>query len=252
MAFNLLAGRRAVVVGTGDIGSAVARGMRSAGAAVEVWDNAPKALAPMEQDGFSVRRVDTSRVDEVHAATSAAVHQLGGVDSLVNTAAIARFGTVVSMPMQDWNDTIGVNLSGVFHTSRAFVPVFSEAGGGSIVNIASIGGLRGEPEFSAYCASKFGVIGFSQSLAREVGELGIRVNCVCPGAVDSQMNTDTMARDARRLDVPIADIEQRIISRTSLRRLVKPSDIADAVVFLTSDLASCITAESVSVTGGVF
>jgi NAD(P)-dependent dehydrogenase (short-subunit alcohol dehydrogenase family) len=140
----------------------------------------------------------------------------------------------------------------VFLVCRSLLGALRVNGGGSIVNISSVGGLRGEPEFAAYCSSKFAVMGFTQSLAREVGEFGIRVNAVCPGAVASQMNTETMARDARRLGVSVDDIEAKIIARTSLRRLVDPTDIANAVVFLTSDLASCVTAESVSVTGGVF
>ena len=96
------------------------------------------------------------------------------------------------------------------------------------------------------------MIGLTQSLAREVGPAGIRVNAVCPGAVESQMNTDTMARDARRYGITVEDVEQRIVARTALGRLVQPGDVADAVVFLASDLSSCITGESLAVTGGIF
>ncbi len=248
----LLTGRRAVVTGAGDIGAAIARALHRNGAMVEVWDRSLPALAALEADGISVREVDLADDDAISAAATAAIEFLGGVDSLVTSAAIARFGTVEAMPVKDWDDTMDVNLRAVYLTCRAFLTHMRESGGGSIVNISSIGGLRGEPEFTAYCASKFALIGFSQSLAREVGEHGIRVNSVCPGAVASQMNYDTMARDARRLGCTVADIEQRIVARTSLRRLVDPSDVANAVVFLHSDLASCVTAESISVTGGVF
>jgi NAD(P)-dependent dehydrogenase (short-subunit alcohol dehydrogenase family) len=111
--------------------------------------------------------------------------------------------------------------------------------------------MRGEPEYSHYCASKFGVIGFSQSLALEVGPDGIRVNCVCPGAVSSEMNTATLQRDARRLGVPYEEIEQRVLAKTALRRLVAPEDIAKTVAFLCSDAAAGITATAVPVTAGV-
>jgi NAD(P)-dependent dehydrogenase (short-subunit alcohol dehydrogenase family) len=252
MGSSLLAGRRTVLTGGGAIGAAIARGLAAHGARVEVWDRDPAILAPLEAEGIGVRAVDLVDDSAVEQAAAAASEAMGGIDSLVTSAAIARFGTVEVMPIADWDATIDVNLRAVYITCRAIIPHMRRNGGGSIVNISSIGGLRGEPEFTAYCASKFAVIGFTQSLAREVGEHGIRVNSVCPGAVASPMNTDTMARDARRLGVSVDDIEQKIVARTSLRRLVDPSDVANAVVFLHSDLASCITAESLSVTGGVF
>lgn len=252
MGSSLLAGHRTVLTGAGAIGAEIARGLAAHGAAVEVWDLSPGALEPLAAEGIGVRAVDLVDDAAVEQAAAEAAEALGGIDSLVTSAAIARFGTVELMPVADWDATIDVNLRAVYVTCRAIIPHLRRNGGGSIVNISSIGGLRGEPEFTAYCASKFAIIGFTQSLAREIGEHGIRVNAVCPGAVASQMNTDTMARDARRLGVSVDDIEQKIVARTSLRRLVNPSDVANAVVFLQSDLASCITAESLSVTGGVF
>ena len=248
---RLLEGRRAVVTGAGDIGSVVARRLRDHGAPVEVWDASANALSGVEADGISVRRVDVTDLGAVQDAVEDAARQ-APVDALVNTAAVARFGSVADLDPDDWQETIDVNLTGVYLCCRAFIGPMAASGGGSIVNISSIGGLRGEPDFASYCASKFGVIGLTQSLAREVGSLGIRVNAVCPGAVESQMNTQTMARDARRYGVTVDDVEQRILARTALGRLVQPGDIADAVVFLASDLSSCITAESLAVTGGVF
>ena len=248
---SLLEGRRAVVTGAGDIGSVVAKGLRGHGATVEVWDSSAAALSRVEADGIGVRIVD---VTDRGAVTAAAEDTAAGapVNVLANTAAVARFGSVTDLDPDQWQETLDVNLTGVYLCCRAFVKPMAAAGGGSIVNISSVGGLRGEPDFASYCASKFGVIGLTQSLAREVGSSGIRVNAVCPGAVESQMNTETMARDARRYGVTIDDVEQRILARTALGRLVQPSDIADAVVFLASDLSSCITAESLAVTGGVF
>lgn len=249
---TLLGGRSAVVTGAGDIGVAIAERLRTHGAAVEVWDVADDALANVRSDGFPGRVVDVSQVDAVDAATEAAWSEHGPIEILVNSAAIARFGSVTDLEVAEWRATLDVNLTGVYLVCRAFVPRMADTGGGSIVNISSVGGLRGEPEFTSYCASKFGVIGFSQSLAREVGPLGIRVNTVCPGAVESRMNTETMERDARLTGTTVAEVERRILARTSLRRLVLPEDVGDAVVFLASDLASCVTAESLAVTGGVF
>ena len=248
---SLLHGRRAVVTGAGDIGSVVARRLHDHGASVEVWDASAAALSGVESDHIAVRRVDVTDRAAVQAAAEGSTHQ-APVDALVNTAAIARFGSVADLDPDQWQETIDVNLTGVYLCCRAFVGPMAASGGGSIINISSIGGLRGEPDFASYCASKFGVIGLTQSLAREVGSAGIRVNAVCPGAVESQMNTDTMARDARRYGITVEDVEQKILARTALGRLVQPSDIGDAVVFLASDLSLCITAESLAVTGGVF
>ena len=239
------------MTGAGDIGRVVAQRLSDHGASVEVWDASTDALSEVESDQIEARRVDVTDRDAVRAAAEDATRG-AAVDTLVNTAAVARFGSVEDLDPDQWQETLDVNLTGVYLCCRAFVGPMAAAGGGSIVNISSVGGLRGEPDFAGYCASKFGVIGLTQSLAREVGPHGIRVNAVCPGAVESQMNTETMARDARRYGVSVEDVEQRILARTALGRLVQPGDVADAVVFLASDLSSCITAESLAVTGGIF
>lgn len=248
---SLLEGRSAVVTGAGDIGRVVAQRLHDHGASVEVWDASADALSRVEADGIGVREVDVTDRQAVTAAAASAA-AAGPVSVLANTAAVARFGSVAEGDPDHWQETLDVNLTGVYLCCRAFVGPMAATGGGSIVNISSIGGLKGEPDFAGYCASKFGVIGLTQSLAREVGSSNIRVNAVCPGAVTSQMNTDTMARDARRYGITLEDVEQRILSRTALGRLVQPGDVADAVVFLASDLSSCITAESLAVTGGIF
>ena len=248
---SLLEGRSAVVTGAGDIGGVVAQRLHDHGASVEVWDASAAALSRVEADGIGVRQVDVTDRDAVTSAAEDAV-AVGPVNVLANTAAVARFGSVADLDPDQWQETLDVNLTGVYLCCRAFVALMAATGGGSIVNISSIGGLKGEPDFASYCASKFGVIGLTQSLAREVGPFNIRVNAVCPGAVESQMNTDTMARDARRYGITLEDVEERILTRTALGRLVQPGDVADAVVFLASDLSSCITAESLAVTGGIF
>ena len=248
---SLLEGCRAVVTGAGDIGSVVARSLQEHGASVEVWDASAAALRSVEAGGMGVRLVDVT--DRGAVATAARdADAAAPVSVLANTAAVARFGSVADLDPDDWQETLDVNLTGVYLCCRAFAGLMAARSGGSIINISSIGGLRGEPDFAGYCASKFGVIGLTQSLAREVGSFGVRVNAVCPGAVESQMNTETMARDARRTGMTLEDVEQQILARTALGRLVQPDDVADAVVFLASDLSSCITGESLAVTGGIF
>ena len=248
---RLLEGRRAVVTGAGDIGSVVAQRLHDHGASVEVWDSSAASLSRVEAAGTAVRLVDVTDRGAVEAAAEEAV-AAGPVSVLANTAAVARFGSVAELDPDDWQETLDVNLTGVYFCCRAFAGLMAGRSGGSIINISSIGGLRGEPDFAGYCASKFGVIGLTQSLAREVGSFGIRVNAVCPGAVESQMNTETMARDARRTGMTLEEVKRQILARTALGRLVQPDDVADAVVFLASDLSSCITGESLAVTGGIF
>lgn len=248
-----LKGRNAIVTGGGDIGGAIARGLASCGAKVEVWDSSRNVRDSFHSDGIETRDVDITSMSKVNESMNLSWESHSQIDILVNSAAVAIFGPVATMSSDDWTRTMDVNLTGVFLTCQAFVKCCLRTGiAGNIVNISSIGGLRGEADFSNYCASKFGVIGFGQSLAREVGEFGIRVNTVCPGAVESRMNTETMARDTKRTGESIEDVEKRILAKTALRRLVKPKDVADAVIFLSSDLASCVTAETLSVTGGVF
>jgi NAD(P)-dependent dehydrogenase (short-subunit alcohol dehydrogenase family) len=243
-----------VVTGAGAIGSAVALEMASQGAVVEVWDSSASALEAMaltQQHSVRTRLVDVLDGGAIDRALTEFVQHCGTIDAMVTTAAIATFAPVATMSEEMWRAMIDVNLTGVFLCNRAAVGAMLPVGRGAIVNISSIGGMRGEPEYSHYCASKFGVIGFSQSLALEVGPDGIRVNCVCPGAVSSEMNTATLQRDARRLGVPYEEIEQRVLAKTALRRLVAPEDIAKTVAFLCSDAAAGITATAVPVTAGV-
>jgi NAD(P)-dependent dehydrogenase (short-subunit alcohol dehydrogenase family) len=247
-----LEGKVAVVTGTGAIGRSVAAGLAEAGATVAVWDRSAEALAGVADTVASVTEIDVRDADAIGRVADLTVQKHGGIDILVNSAAIATFAPVERMDVATWRETIDVNLTGVFLCCRAVIAPMAARGGGSIVNFASIGGLRGEPEYSHYCASKFGVIGFTQSLAREVGDRGIRVNAVAPGAIASPMNTVTMDRDARRMGVPLATIEERIVQRVSLRRLGVPDEVARVVLFLTSELADYVSGETISITGGVF
>jgi NAD(P)-dependent dehydrogenase (short-subunit alcohol dehydrogenase family) len=246
-----LTGKVAAVTGTGAIGAAIITRLAGAGAAVTAWDRSADALAGV-RDAKATRVVDVTSAESLAAAAAATVAAFGGIDILVTTAAVATFAPVAEMSPDLWRETIEINLTGAFLSCQAVLGSMIARGGGSIVNISSIGGQRGEPRFAHYCASKFGVIGLSQSLAREVGESGIRVNCVAPGAIDSPMNTDTLLRDAGQLGVSLAEVEEMVRRKVSLRRIGATDDVADAELFLASDLAGYVTGETVSVNGGVF
>jgi 3-oxoacyl-[acyl-carrier protein] reductase len=167
------------------------------------------------------------------------VEEAGDLDVLVNNAGITRDTLIARMSDDDWQIVIDTNLRGVFHTCRAATRGMMRRRRGSIVNVTSIVGLRGNPGQTNYAASKAGIIGFTKSLARELGSRGVRANAVAPGYVATAL-TDVLPDEAR----------QAILANTPLSRLGEPEDIAGAVRFLCSDEASFITGEVLLVDGG--
>ena len=159
---------------------------------------------------------------------------------LVNNAGITRDGLIARMSDDDWRTVIDTNLSGVFHTCRAAARGMMRRRSGAIVNVTSVVGLRGNPGQTNYAASKGGIIGFTKSLARELGSRGVRANAVAPGYIATAL-TDVLPEGAR----------QAILANTPLGRLGSPEDVAGAVRFLCSDEASFITGEVLLVDGGL-
>jgi meso-butanediol dehydrogenase/(S,S)-butanediol dehydrogenase/diacetyl reductase len=253
---RLVEGLHAVVTGTGDIGRAIVAELLAHGAAVTIWDrdqvSLDRTVALVASPGVAGDVVDVTDSTAVASAAARAIARLGHVDILVNSAGIlGRLAPVATMDEADWRRVLDVNLTGVFIVCRSFLPHMSERRAGSIINIASTAGLTGEPELAHYSASKFGVIGLTQAIADEVGPLGIRANCVCPGAVASTMHSEVLHATAARSGTPSDALDAGVIARTALRSLVSPSDVARAVVFLASDLSSFITRETIAVTGGL-
>lgn len=248
---QLLSGRRVVVTGAGDIGGVVATTLVEHGAEVEVWDRDEDALRAL---GLASRCVDVTDAAAVDAASNDCFGT-GTLTGLVTTAGVLTVAPVVELDPADWRRVIDVNLTGTFLCCRAAAGrMLSEEPptvARSIVTFSSIGGLRGEPDIAHYSASKFGVIGLTESLARELGPNGIRVNSVCPGAVDSRMNTELIAMYAADGGVEPSAVEQTIVESTPLRRLSTPADVAGTVVYLLSDLARFVTGEAIAVTGGL-
>ena len=248
---GLLADHRVVVTGAGDIGSVVATALVEHGAEVEVWDSDPDALRAC---GLPGRRVDVTDAAAVDAAIEDSL-DAGPLTGLVTTAGVLTVAPVVRLDPSDWRRVVDVNLTGTFLCCRAAAArMLTEeppAVGRSIVTISSIGGLRGEPDIAHYSASKFGVIGLTESLARELGPSGIRVNSVCPGAVDSRMNTELLTTYAAAGGAEPSAVERTVIDATPLRRLSTPADVAGTVAYLLSDLASFVTGETIAVTGGL-
>ena len=168
------------------------------------------------------------------------VEEAGDLDVLVNNAGLTRDGLLARMPDDDWRAVLETNLSSVFYTCRAVTRGMMKKRSGSIVNISSIVGLHGNWGQTNYGASKAGIIGFTKSLARELGSRGVRANVVAPGYVNTRL-TDVLPDEAR----------EAMLANTPLGRLGDPEDVAGAVRFLCSDEASFITGEVLLVDGGL-
>ena len=168
------------------------------------------------------------------------VDEAGDVDILVNNAGLTRDGLLARMPDADWRDVIETNLSSVFYTCRAVTRGMMKKRAGSIVNVSSIVGIHGNWGQTNYGASKAGIIGFTKSLARELGSRGVRANVVAPGYVNTRL-TDVLPEEA----------QQAMLANTPLGRLGDPQDVAGAVRFLCADEAAFITGEVLLVDGGL-
>ena len=237
--FASLEGKTALVTGASKgIGKAIATELAAAGASVVVGYRSGKdeaeALA-VELGGRAVQ-ADVSNADEAKRL----VEEAGDLDILVNNAGLTRDGLLARMSDDDWQTVIDTNLASVFYTCRAVTRPMMKKRGGSIVNISSIVGVHGNWGQTNYAASKAGIIGFTKSLARELGSRNIRANVVAPGYVKTQL-TDVLPEEATGA----------MLENTPLGRLGDPEDVAGAVRFLCSDAASFITGEVLLVDGGL-
>ena len=252
---RMLEGRRALVTGAGTgIGRAIAEALADAGARVAVTDldaAAAQAVAAHLDDAIGFR-LDVTDAPETKQVIDRAADQLGGLEIVCANAGVSTMRPVVDLSEEEWEHNMAINAKGVFLTNQAAVRHFLANGvAGAIVNTASLAGKQGAPLLAHYAASKFAVVGFTQSLAREVAAHGIRVNCVCPGFVRTSMQDREVLWEAQLRDMTPKAVREEYIGLTPLRRLEEPDDVADAVVFLVSDAARFITGEALNVTGGV-
>jgi len=238
-AFCSLEGKTALVTGASrGIGTAIARELARAGASVVVAYLSAEAEASELAGEIGGRAVQGDVSDSDGAKR--VVEEAGDVDILVNNAGVTRDGVLARMTDDDWRTVIDTNLSSVFYTCRAVTRPMMRKRGGTIVNVSSIVGLHGNFGQTNYAASKAGLIGFTKSLARELGSRGVRANVVAPGYVKSRL-TDAIPEEARAA----------MLVNTPLGRLGDPEDVAGAVRFLCSDEARFITGEVLLVDGGL-
>jgi 3-oxoacyl-[acyl-carrier protein] reductase len=195
-----------------------------------------EAEAVAQEGGCRALQADVSDPEQAKRL----VEEAGNLDILVNNAGVTRDGLLARMPDDDWREVIETNLSSVFYICRAAIRGMMKKRAGSIVNVSSIVGIHGNWGQTNYGASKAGIIGFTKSLARELGSRNVRANVVAPGYVNTRL-TDVLPEDA----------QQAMLANTPLGRLGEPEDIAGAVRFLCSDEAAFITGEVLLVDGGL-
>jgi 3-oxoacyl-[acyl-carrier protein] reductase len=237
--FCSLTGKTALVTGASrGIGRAIAEELARAGASVVVGYRSGKDEAEELAAAIGGRAVqaDVSSPDDAKRL----VEEAGDLDVLVNNAGLTRDGLLARMPDDDWRTVIETNLSSVFYTCRAVARPMMKRKGGSIVNVSSVVGVHGNWGQTNYAASKAGIIGFTKSLARELGSRNIRANVVAPGYVKTAL-TEVLPEEATRA----------MVENTPLGRVAEPDEIAGAVRFLASDQASFITGEVLLVDGGL-
>lgn len=236
-----------VTGGSRGIGRACALALAAAGHTVAVnfasnQSAADETVAAIDSAGGSARayQADVGSAEDVAAMFSAIADELGSVSVLVNNAGITRDGLLLRMSEEDWSKVMRTNLDSVFHCTKAALRPMVRNRWGRIISISSVAGIAGNPGQANYAASKAGVIGFTKSIAKEVGGRGITANVVAPGFIATDM-TDALGDDA----VSVA------VESIAVGRLGEPGDVAGAVAFLASEDAGYITGQTITVDGGL-
>jgi NAD(P)-dependent dehydrogenase (short-subunit alcohol dehydrogenase family) len=250
-----MSGRRVfITAAAAGLGRTMAAAFRERGARVFICDVADAALddARRAMPDVQAEHADVSDVAAVAAVFRAVERTLGGLDVLINNAGIAGpTARVEDVGPDALDETLSVNVSSQFHCARHAVPLLKAAGGGSIINLSSIAGRLGFPMRSPYAASKWAVVGFTKSLAIELGETGIRVNAILPGHVDSERFRRVVRTKAEAIGSTFEAVRRDFLDVVSLKRNVAAEDIANMALYLASPFGASITGQAISVCGDV-
>jgi NAD(P)-dependent dehydrogenase (short-subunit alcohol dehydrogenase family) len=250
-----LEGKRVLITaGAQGIGLAITEAFVAAGAQVHICDISTTFLAQAKTAFPQVEQshADVSKQDQVDAMFKELAARWGGLDVLVNNAGIAGpTAKVEDTTLADWEQTMSVNLTGPFLCTRRAVPLLKAAGGGSIVNLSSAAGRLGFPLRTPYSASKFGVIGLTQTWAMELGIDNIRVNAILPGIVAGARQERVIAAKAESYGLAHEAMRSQLLAKVSLRKMVSAQDIANQIIFICSDAGASISGQSLSVCGNV-
>lgn len=242
-----LEGKVAIVTGgSRGIGRAIAVALAEEGASVAVCsrnlDSNRDAAEYIRSQGGSAHpyRVDVTDADSVSSLVSEVLRDLGRIDILVNNAGVTADNVLLRLKEADWDKVMDTNLKGAFNCTKAVARSLVKQRGGKIINITSVVGMIGNPGQANYCASKAGIIGFTKSVARELGSRNITVNCVAPGFIETAM-TEAVSEKVR----------DEMLRFIPLGRLGKPEDVAEVVKFLASPASDYITGEVIRADGGM-
>lgn len=245
---KLLEGKVALITGAArGIGKAIAEAYAKQGAQIAFTDMAPEeAIAATEKEiaahGTKVKgyRSNASNLAESSATVEQIVKDFGRIDILINNAGITRDSLLMRMSEEQWDLVIGINLKSAFNLTKAVTPIMMKQRSGSIINMSSVVGVSGNAGQSNYAASKAGMIGFTKSIAQELGSRGIRSNAIAPGFIITEM-TGALPEDVRKAWA----------EKIPLRRGGTPEDVANVCIFLGSDLSSYVSGQVVNCCGGM-
>ncbi|MEO0671023.1 MAG: SDR family oxidoreductase [Pseudomonadota bacterium] len=246
-----------ITAGAGGIGRKTAESFRREGARVHVCDIDDAALADLREADPRITQsvTDVSDRDAVAAMMDDAIGALGGLDCLVNNAGIAGpTGRIDEIDPADWDQCFAVCITGMFNVTRLAIPHLKSAASQSspnvsMVNLSSAAGKFGFPLRAPYAAAKWGVVGFTKTVAIELGGNGIRCNAVLPGPVDGARIRSVIDNKARAANISFDDMQAKMVSALSLKTLIPPEEIADMIVYLASRRASTISGQAISVDG---
>ena len=250
-----LEGKVALITGGGTgIGAAIAKRFVDEGAKICIagrrQEMLDKVAQSMPADSVATCSGDVTVFEDVEKMVNTAVEFGGKLDVLVNNAGIDPGGTIVDVDVELWKEVIDINLTGSFLAMKACLPHMIQNGGGSVINIASLGGLRCLPGMSAYCTSKAGLIMLTKQAALDYGPFKVRCNAVCPGATRTAMLEEALTPLAQALTTDVDGVFDRISSNIPLRRVATPHEVTGICSFLASDDSSFMTGAVLLLDGG--
>ena len=241
-----------VTAGANGIGREIARAFAGEGAKVHVCDVDAQALGDLKRTDPAITqsKADVADRTDVERLFNEAIGVLAGLDVLVNNAGIAGpTGRVEAIAPQDWDRCLAVNITGQFNCARLAVPHLRQSRNASIVNLSSAAGRLGFPMRTAYAASKWAVVGFTKSLAMELGPEGIRVNAIQPGIVEGERIRRVFQAKAKARGISFEQMQDEALSFVSMRTTVTPQEIADAILFICSPRGRTISGQALSICG---